>query len=259
MVDFLFVIVVVSLAALFFWALLAPRTLWRILIGWSYRDPYRNEPSAAVFGLYRMVAVVGIVALIATEVAINQPPSGSVGGPSSGPTAVERMWGAPAPQVVDRVVMPLSEPPVGLMRQPLLGFQPVDGTMRQPAYLFGLRVFERKDAVEANGLMGVAPPPGLVALDTADLVLHVNGDRRCFPQQVVVEEAPDAVRVGVFFGQANPGDGSNAANVSQCDPKPSGHTGVSLLVPVVLSDALGSREVQNLDGKPVPGVDVLEG
>jgi hypothetical protein len=257
MVDFLFVVAVVSLAVLFFWAILAPRRFWRILIGWSYRDPSRNEPSAAVFGLYRTVAFVGIVALVSTGVAINQPASDPPEQASAPPSAVQRMWGSPAPLVVDRVVVPHSEPPIGLVRQPLLGFQPVEGARRLPGYLFGLRVFERDDAVEANGLMGVPPPPGLVALDTADLVLHVNADRRCFPHEVVVNESAKSVRVGIFFGQANPRDGSNAARVAECDPEPE-RAGVSLLVPVTLSDALGDREVQDLDGRPVRRVEVLE-
>ena len=63
--NFLF-IVAATLAALLVWALLAPRLLWRTVIGWSYRDAYRNEPSAAVFGLYRLVALIGIVAVVAT-------------------------------------------------------------------------------------------------------------------------------------------------------------------------------------------------
>ena len=158
-------------------ASLAPRLLWRTVIGWSYRDAYRNEPSAAVFGLYRLVALIGIVAVVATMIAINQPKPGSAAAQEPH-TPVEKMWGIPAPVVVDRVVTPLSEAPVGLVDQPVLAFQGVDGTRRQPSYLFGLRKFEQKDAVEANGLVGVPPPPGLVALDTADLVVQVNGDRR---------------------------------------------------------------------------------
>ena len=94
-------------------------------------------------------------------------------------------------------------------------------------------------------------------MDTADLVVRVNGDRRCFPQQVVVREEGDVVRVGVYYGQANPSDGSNLVHVRDCDPSPDGRTGVSVLVPVRLSDDLGSREVQWLDGTPVRRVQVV--
>lgn len=251
-------IVAATLTALLVWALLAPRLLWRTVIGWSYRDAYRNEPSAAVFVLYRLVALIGIVAVVATGIVINQPKAGDAAAQEPH-TAVEKMWGVPAPVVVDRVVMPLSDVPVGLVDQPVLAFQGVDGTRRQPSYLFGLRKFEKTDAVEANGLVGVPPPPGLVALDTADLVVQVNGDRRCFPHQVVVREKDDVVQIGVYYGQANPSDGSNLIGVRDCDPTPEGRAGVPALVPVKLSDALGSRDVQWLDGTPVKRVKVLAG
>jgi hypothetical protein len=87
----------------------------------------------------------------------------------------------------------------------------------------------------------------------------VNGDRRCFPHQVVVREEDDVVRIGVYYGQANPSDGTNLIHVRDCDPTPKGRAGVSALVPVKLSDALGSREVQWLDGTPVKRVTVPTG
>lgn len=251
-------IVAATLLALLVCALLAPRLLWRTVIGWSYRDAYRNEPSAAVFGLYRLVALIGIVAVVATGIAVIQP---TTGGATAGKphTAVQRMWGAPSPVVVNRVIIPLDEAPVGLVDQPLLGYQAVDGIRRQPSYLFALPEFRQKDAVEANGLVGVPPAPGLVALDTADLVVQVNGDRRCFPQRVVVHEEGDVVTVGVFYGQANPSDGSNIVHVRDCDPTPAERAGTSVLVPLQLSDALGSREVHQLDGAPVRRVQVATG
>lgn len=253
--NFLFV-VAATLAALLVWALVAPRLLWRTVIGWSYRDAYRNEPSAAVFGLYRLVALIGIVVVVITVIAVNQPNPGDATAQEPH-TPVEKMWGVPAPVVIDRVVTPLADAPVDLVDQPVLAYQAVDGTRRQPSYLFALHKFAQKDAVDANGLVGVPPPPGLVALDTADLVVRVNGDRRCFPQQVVVREEGDVVRVGVYYGQANPSDGSNLVHVRDCDPTPDGRTGVSVLVPVRLSDDLGSREVQWLDGTPVKRVQVV--
>ena len=243
---------------LLLWALLAPRLLWRTVIGWSYRDAYRNEPSAAVFGLYRLVALIGIVAVVATGIAVNQPKPG--GAAAQEPhSAVEKMWGVPAPVVVNRVVIPLNEAPVGLVDQPVLAYQAVDGTRRQPSYLFSLHELKQQNAVDTNGLVGVPPPAGLVALDTADMVVQVNGDRRCFPQQVVVREEDDVVRVGVFYGQANPSDGSNVLHVRDCDPTPEGRARVSVLVPLQLSDALGTREVQWLDGTPVKRVQVVTG
>jgi hypothetical protein len=254
----MFYVVAASLAGLFVWAVLAPRGLWKILISWSYRDAYRNEPSAAVFGLYRLVAMIGIVALVASALAFHQSEPDADITPARPPTVTEKMWGTPAPVVLNRVATPLTEAPTTLVEAPILGFQSVDGPTRRPAYLFQLKEFKRKKATQANGLLGVPAPPGLVALDTADLVVHVTGDPRCFPQQVVVEEGSDVVSVGVFYGQPNPSDGSNLAHVGDCDPTPSARTAVSLLIPLKLEDTLGSRAVHTLDGTAVPRVKVLD-
>ena len=255
--NVLFYVPAASLAGLFIWAVLAPRGLWKLLISWSYRDAYRNEPSAAVFGLYRLVAMVGIVALAASALALRQSEPGAAADPEHPATPAEQMWGAPAPLVLNRVAMPLTEAPATLVEAPILGLHGVDGATRRPGYLFALKQFERKDATEANGLLGVPPPPGLAALDTADLVVHVTGDPRCFPQQVVVEEGSDVVSVGVFYGQPNPSDGSNLAHLGDCDPTPGARTAVSLLIPLKLDDALGSRTVHALDGAAVPRVKIL--
>jgi hypothetical protein len=48
-------------------------------------------------------------------------------------------------------------------------------------------------------------------------------------------------------------------DVRDCDPTPEGRAGVPVLVPVKLSDALGSRDVQWLDGTPVKRVKVIAG
>jgi hypothetical protein len=256
-VNVIFYVVAASLAGLFLWAVLAPRGLWKIAISWSYRDSYRNEPSAAVFGLYRLVAIIGIIAVVATALALRQDEPDADASPQRPLTPAEQMWGSPAPLVLNRVATPLLKPPATLVEAPILGFQTVDGVTRRPGYLFQLKHLSRAAATEANGLLGVTPPPGLVALDTADLVVHVAGDPRCFPQQVVVEERSGIVSVGVFYGQPNPPDGSNLAHLGDCDPTPTARDAVSLLIPLKLDDALGSRTVHTLDGKTVQRVDLL--
>jgi hypothetical protein len=260
-VNLLFLVIAISLLALFCWALLAPRRLWKAAIGWSYRDPYRNQPSAAVFGLYRLVAVFGILSVGATVIAVNQPRQQVARAASPAPAVpvgkVVKMWGAPAPQVLNRLIVPASAVPSGLVAQPVLGYQVMDGSRRQPDYLFGLPSFSRSGATDANGLVGVPPRAGLTALDTADLVVHVRGDQRCFPQQVVIEEDSRSIRIGVYYGRPNPADGSNAAVLADCNPKPAAAAAVSLLLPLRLSDAVGSRQLQSLDGAPLHRVRLL--
>ena len=106
-------------------------------------------------------------------------------------------------------------------------------------------------ATEA-GFIGVKPIPGTVALDTADLVVQVRGDDRCIPQQMVVVGVEGGVQVGAFFGQANPPDGSNAENVANCDPNPPIARSRSYLIPIDLVTPLDGRELQSLDGTPIP-------
>lgn len=251
------VIVAATLAALFVWALIAPRLLWRTVIGWSYRDAYSDEPSAVVFGLYRLAAVIGIVALVATGIVVNQSRPEGAAAQAPPHSAVEKMWAVPAPVVLNRVATALHDAPTGLVDQPILAYQPVDGMRRQPSYLFSLKHFQQDAAVDANGLIGVTPSPGLVALDSADLVVQVKGDHRCFAQQVVVRERDDTIEVGVFYGQPNPFDGSKLTHVRDCELEPNGSAAVSVLIPLALSDAVGTRSVVRLDGTAVKRVTVL--
>ena len=171
------------------------------------------------------------------------------GRPSVGSVQFHRgTWGSPRPQVVDRVVVPLASPPVGLVDQPILGYQRMDGFRRQPPYLFDLPDFGSPGAVDANGYVGRDPSTGLTALDSANLVVHVVGDVRCFPHDVVLVEKAEVVRIGVFYGQANPSDGTNAANLAACDVEPAAANAVSALIPVRLAAPLGDRQLLSLDG-----------
>jgi hypothetical protein len=247
-VHLLFTIIAASLGILFLWGLIAPRGLWTVLIGWSYRDPYRHQPSGAVFVLYRLIAAFGLASMILTTVIVWVQQSDADAHPPASSSSTEGSWGSPRPQVVDRVVVPLASPPVGLVDQPILGYQRMDGFRRQPPYLFDLPDFASRGAVDANGYVGRDPSTGLTALDSANLVVHVVGDVRCFPHDVVVVEEAKVVRIGVFYGQANPSDGTNAANLAACDVEPRAANAVSVLVPVRLAAPLGDRELLSLDG-----------
>ena len=239
-----------SLGVLFLWGLFSPRSQWRLLVSWSYRDPHANEPTGSAYGLYRVVAAFGIATMVVSGIMVCQvrlddrPPT------TTPPSEVERMWGVSDPLIVNRVVTPLTAAPEGLVDQPILGYQVVDGQHRQPLYLFGLRAFSLPTATTENGLIGSEPPAGLVALDTAQLVVEVAGDPLCFPHKAVVLEGSKTVRIAIYYGQANPADGSNRENVAECNTKASGQS-VTTLLPITLENSLGDRELQTLDGEPI--------
>ena len=244
----LFTIVAASLGILFLWGLIAPRGMWTVLIGWSYRDAYAHQPSGAVFALYRLVAAFGLASIILTTVIVWAQEREGQADPPAASSSLDRTWGSPRPQVVNRVVVPIASPPVGLVETPILGYQRMDGLRRQPPYLFDLPDFAAEGAVDANGYVGRDPSTGLTALDSANLVVHVVGDVRCFPHEVVLVEEADVVQIGVFYGQANPPDGTNAANLAACEVEPAPADAVSVLIPVRLAAPLGDRQLRSLDG-----------
>ncbi len=252
----LLLVVLVSLGIVFLWGLLAPRSQWRALVSWSYRDPHANEPSGSAYTLYRVVAALGIATMIVSgQLAYrswidSQPP------PKPPPTAIEQMWGSPDPVVVNRVIHPLHTPPAGLVEQPILGYQAVTGQTRQPPYLFGLRAFDLGDATTENGYVGTEPPTGLAALDTAGLVVWVAADPLCFPHAAVVRENKDSVEVAIFYGRANPADGTTPEDLADCNTRASGRN-VSTLIPLPLAAPLGDRAVLTVEGEPIRSVPVV--
>jgi hypothetical protein len=236
--------------------LLAPRSQWRVLVSWTYRDPHADEPTMFAYGLYRVVAALGIAAMVVSGVLVDQVRRENAPEPPPPPTAIERMWGVAEPVVVDRVFEPLATAPAGLVDQPILGYQVVDGKHRQPPYLFSLPRFSLDAATTENGLLGEAPPTGLLALDTAQLVVEVAGDPTCFPQGVVVLESGSTVRVGVYYGRA-PVAGGDVAEVPDCITGASA-AAVTTLIPIRLETGLGERVVETVAGDPVRQVPLIE-
>ena len=246
-----------SLGVLFLWGMIAPRSQWRLLVSWTYRDPHGGEPTGFAYGLYRVVAALGIVTMIFSAASVFRAEQVLRPDANSPPTAVERMWGAKSLKVVNRLVTPVTQVPKGFVDQPILGYQTLDGKRRQPPYLFSLPSLALKLATTRNGYVGVDPPTGLAALDMAQLVVEVAGDKKCFPHHVVVIETESAVQIGVYYGQSNPSDGSNAANIADCDTS-GGPRAISTLIPIRLGDTLGYRDLQTLDGKAIRNVPAIE-
>lgn len=249
-----------SLAALFLWGVVSPRSQWYALVGWTRASPRETEPGSGAYAVGRVLSLIGFTALLVIGVnfalgTIKFAP----GGPTRSPSVAEVVWGQPRPYVVDRVFAPLGAPPEGLVQQAVTGYQNVDGIANTPAYLFSTGKIRTAGLATQPGFIGVEPLPNAVALDTADLVVHVLGDDRCIPQQVTIIPVEGAVQVGVFFGQPNPTDGSNAANVADCDPDPPVARSRAYLIPVDLDQPLGERMLQSLDGTEIPDVRVPGG
>jgi hypothetical protein len=247
MVNPFFVAIASSLAILTAWGFVSPRGQWRVLAGWSRQSAVEDEPGAASMAVHRVVSGVGIVVLVVAGASIyGQHFDLPVRSPS-GP--IDQMWGSPAPKVVNRVFAPATSAPTTLVNQKVLGYQSMDGSIRSPNYLFSLANLRVKGANNGVGYVGWQPAAGMLALDSANLVVHLNGDSRCIPQEVVVIQGTDTVSIGVFYGQPNPTDGSNAVNLANCSPKPSKST--SVLIPIKLASPLGARTLTALDGKTV--------
>lgn len=253
MVNLPLIVLLSALSLLTVWGLVAPRSQWYLLTGWSQRDAVGSEPSALFVGIHRTVAGIAVAALAmggmsfvagiihptdqARERAITDP--------------VRLLWGTPDPTVVNRVFVPINQAPSGLTREPILRYQVVDGRHRNPSYLFELAPYSRPLPTKTDGYLGARPGAGLSALDTADLVVQVRADRRCTPQQVLVVESGTAVAVAVYYARPA-GESLDAKALARpCAASATGATASSVLIPIDLARPVGSRAVLNLEGTPI--------
>lgn len=244
----------VSLGVLFLWGFLSPRSQWRVFVSWSYRDPYRNEPTGGVYGIYRIVSLIGISAMVLSGIFVYRAQLENVPPPPVPLTQAEILWGNPEPVVVNRVVKPVLAVPTRLVDQPILAYQDMTGDTRQPPYLFSLAHFDNPEATPENGYIGSAPRPGLVALDTARLVVQVSGDPRCFPHAALVKETLETVTIAIYYGRALPDPSAPPEDLADCSIA-NGVNSVSTLIPVPMNEPLGDREVLALDGTVIPPVE----
>jgi hypothetical protein len=252
-VTALLLIVLVSIGLVLLWGLVSPRSQWLVLMSWSYRDHRADEPSGSAYLVYRLVAALGIATMITSGLLTYQVHLNNQPVDPTPPTAVELMWGSPDPVVVNRVIDSAPKAPKGLVVQPILGYQVLDGQTRQPPYLFGLDPFSMETATTANGYIGTDPAPGLTALDTARLVVFVRGDPLCFPHAAIVKETAEAVSVAIYYGQADPENGSNTENLAQCETRASG-ANISTLIPLQLTSPLKDRTVLTLGGEAIRNI-----
>jgi hypothetical protein len=247
-------VVLASVALLFLWGLVSPRSQWKVLAAWSYRKPQADEPSSFAFAMHRLISGIGVVffgAVGATGIVqyISELPP-----PPPSLTVLQQMWGvAPEPQVVNRVVNPQDAIPTGLVPVPVEGYQPVDNANHSPRYLHLLERFQPGD-VDRSGLVGVRPADDFPALDSAELVVNVRTAGDCIPRRAVVIETDTTVQIAFYVGMPDRQDDIPVDHLL-CD-RPA-FVQNSLLVPVNLSAPLEGRQVQTLEGDAIPLVEEI--
>ena len=241
------------LGGILLWGLVAPRSQWRVLVGWSARDPAAAEPGDSVHGVRRFICAFGLAGLAA--VLGVQLWNGLATQPSAAaePDPVERMWGSPPPRLVDRTVVPLAEPPAHLLAGPIPGYQAIEPGFA-PHYLVDLPKFALLGDTAPLGLLGTYPGDGYTAYGVADLLVATQGPLLCVPRAAVVVETETEVQVGVYWGLA----GDDAQDHLAACTIAEGDLLQTVLVPLGLASELGARSVVTVEGQPVGEVPVID-
>ena len=254
--NWVFGVVAVTLALLFAWGLLAPRSQWRVLGAWAVSDSYAHEPGGSGYGLRRLLSAVGLLA-VGLVLALGATPmlTADTRDPAPPRTAVEAMWGHPAPHLVARVVRgaPAADPT--LAAGSVLAFQSLEDAEELPTYLLNIPTFSLLGARDVPGLIGAEPEKGLSAFGAAQLVVKVRGPILCIPRQAVVVETETTVQIGIYYGLPDSADGAPRDHLAGCPAD--GPLTASVLIPIVLAAPLGDRDVQLLDGSSLSHVPVV--
>lgn len=240
------------LAAVLVWGLVSPRSQWRVLVGWSTRDPDRAEPGDGVHGITRIVCLVGLLGLAAFAgvqiwSALSEQPR-----PAPERGAVETMWGSPVPRLIDRVVTPAAAPPATFAAGEVVGYQEIERGWA-PDYLVGVPRWSFLAEPVPAGLIGSYPGDGFTAYGISDLLVAARGPLTCIPRVAAVEETEAVITVSVYWGL--PGDGEQD-HLSACEDL----DGLSqtVLIPIQLTAPVDGRDVVTFEGSPVVPVQVVE-
>lgn len=237
--------ILAAFAVLTVWGAIAPRGQWRVLAGWTRREPHATEPGPISVGVHRAVAILATATLVAGGVllSLGHDRQASAASPLV-ESQVTALWGKPDPVVVNRVAYPPITPPDGLLLQPIVKYQAINGPSRDPSYLFSLTLWKPPST---DGLVGADPDPGLSALDTAYVVVQVRANPLCIPRQIVTVQGDTTVAIAVYYGR--PG-ATASLTPGDCAVGPNDQA-VSALIPIPLEVALNKRKVTTLEGIPV--------
>lgn len=242
------------LGAVLLWGLVAPRSLWRVIEGWSVVNTHRHEPGGGSYLIRRLLCLLGLAGLASVWVIGAWSDLASPPRTAPAATAVERMWGTPEPHVVNRVVAALVAPPEGAVPVRVLGYQVIDPDDGPPEYLIGVERYARLGDDAPPGIIGAYPGDGYTAMSTAELLVHVRVPLLCMPRAAVVLETDEQVQVAVYVGLPDPEEGT-VDHVAGC-PLDAAVT-ESLLIPLELAAPVGEREVVTLEGETIDRVRVV--
>ena len=251
------------MGVVFLWGVFAPRSQWRALSGWSVSDPHVNEPGGAAYLARRLLSGMGLVGL-ATVMFVTST-AGMTPIRSAPPMDdIERMWGSPAPQFVERVFLTYSEPPAGLVEMPVIAYQAFEEDVDKPDYFLRLDRFTLLGESDIPGYIGQPPDEGFSAIGFADLVVQVRGPLLCIPREALVVETEDAVTIAIYYGLPDPERSRDEDGTEVEAPAPDHVAGcstddpvtASLLIPVDLANPVGDRTVLTVDGDRIREVPV---
>lgn len=240
------------LAALLLWGLVSPRTQWRVLVGWSARDPDRTEPGDGVHGVTRILCLIGLLGLAAFAgiqiwATISEQPR-----PAPQRGAVESMWGDPVPRLIDRVVTPVAAPPADLAPGLVAGYQEFERGWA-PDYLVGVQRWSFLAEPTPAGLIGVYPGDGFTAYGVSDMLVSAQGPLTCIPRVAAIEETEALVTLGVYWGLPVGIEGDSLAACSD-----TGGLLQTVLLPIQLATPLEGRNVVTFEGSAIAPVRVIE-
>ena len=251
-----FVALAATLGILLLWGLVAPRSQWRAIMGWSVSDPHENEPSTTSYVIRQILFVLGLAGIGVVGISAYLTYLDSIPAPPKPLTPMERMWGSPDPALVNRVVAAGTSPFAEFVDTPVLGYQDANDAGKFADYVLDLDKFSLLGDYGPPGLIGTDPKQGFSAISTAELMVNVRGDLLCIPRRAVVIETETTVQIALYFGLPDREDGEAQDHLAGCVAQPV--VANSLLVPIELSAPLGDRDVQTLDGTHVKRVPVVE-
>ncbi|MBO9578254.1 MAG: hypothetical protein J7480_05740 [Microbacteriaceae bacterium] len=241
------------LGAILLWGLVSPRSQWRVLVGWSTRDPDGAEPGDGVHGVTRIISLVGLLGLLA--VVGGQVWNALAQQPRSAPeaTAMEEMWGSPVPELVDRVVNPVGVVPADLVPGPIVGYQTIERGWA-PDYLVAVPRWSLLGEPVPEGLIGTYPGDGFNAYGASDVLVAAQGPLGCIPRVAVAAETETQLQIGVYWGRPGPSAQDHLTPCAIAD----GQLLQTVLLPMRLAAPVDERDVVTFEGAPVVPVAVVE-
>ncbi len=238
------------LSALLVWGLVAPRSQWRVLVGWSTADPDAAEPGNGVHGIRRTICAIGLVGVLAVVGVQGWQHFAARPHVAADASALAQMWGKPTPRLIDRIVTPFTSAPDRLVPGAVVGIEKLTrGT--PPGYLANLPRWDELGNSQPVGLVGAAPTSGLSGYGSSDALLSVRGPLNCIPRAAVVTATESAVKIGVYWGLPGSSRQDSTAACDMDDPVLQ-----TVLLPIRLSVSLTTQALLTEAGAPIPLVTI---